>query len=102
MAGGPIRPVDLDHAVVPLAEKPCEPRPVRARALDAERGWRSIPPTPLLELGVPRRGCGDEQLPKPDAQSIQRHGDMQVLMGIGPDDELPVLILIHPLGLLVP
>jgi hypothetical protein len=73
-------------------QEPSKPHPVGTSSLDSERSHVAGGGGPLLELPIPIGRCNDSQFTHPTAKLIEGDGDMNVFVGVDPNDDLARLL----------
>src|SRR5699024_1562655 len=79
---------DFDHGLGVAAQEPGEPESVAAGALHTEGVDGPECPSPVEEFGVATGVRRDVELTEPTAEAVDGDGDMLVLVGVDPDDDI--------------
>lgn len=90
MTGPSIRAVDLEHGVALRVEPPCQACPEAPGPLDPEQEDRSERRGPVQEIGEAAGSGRDRDGPEVRPDSGQRHGDVDVAMGVDAHDDAVV------------
>lgn len=94
-AGGPIRPVDLQNGEPDSQELAAQTSPKGSGALNSKNGMAAQLKSPVLENAVTLTIGRNAALAKAPTIGRQRHGDMELLVGIDADDDV---WMVSPLG----